>query len=86
MWYPTGYTDEFEGVDGKVDTRHRMQRLIDRIGQLAPEDRDLLVLIAWEGFSNQDAAAVLGIPARTVGSRAPEQEKIEIGRAARIYF
>lgn len=67
--YPIGYTDDFEMVDGKVDTRHRMQRLIDRIGQLAPEDRDLLVLIAWEGFSNQDAAAVLGIPAGTVGSR-----------------
>lgn len=46
-----------------------MQRLIERIGHLAPDDRDLLVLIAWEGFSNQDAAAVLGIPAGTVGSR-----------------
>jgi RNA polymerase sigma factor (sigma-70 family) len=67
--YPIGYPDEYEEVDGKVDIRHRMQRLIDRIGKLVPEDRDLLVLIAWEGFSNRDAAAALGIPAGTVGSR-----------------
>jgi RNA polymerase sigma factor (sigma-70 family) len=67
--YPIGYTDDFEGIDGKVDTQDRMQRLIDRVGQLAPDDRDLLVLIAWEGFSNREAAAVLGIPAGTVGSR-----------------
>jgi DNA-directed RNA polymerase specialized sigma24 family protein len=46
-----------------------VQRLMDQVGQLAPEDRDLLVLIAWEGFSNRDAAAVLGIPAGTAGSR-----------------
>jgi RNA polymerase sigma factor (sigma-70 family) len=63
--YPIGYTDDYE----RVDTRDRMDGLVDRIGQLPAEDRDLLVLIAWEGFSNRDAAAVLGIPAGTVGSR-----------------
>jgi RNA polymerase sigma factor (sigma-70 family) len=67
--YPIGYTDDFEVIDCKVDLRNRMQRLSDRVGELPPEDRDLLVLIAWEGFSNRDAAAVLGIPAGTVGSR-----------------
>jgi RNA polymerase sigma factor (sigma-70 family) len=66
---PSGYTDDFDRIDGKVDTRHRVQRLMDQVGQLAPEDRDLLVLIAWEGFSNREAATVLGIPAGTVGSR-----------------
>jgi RNA polymerase sigma factor (sigma-70 family) len=63
--YPIGYTDDYE----RVDTHQRTQRLVDRIGQLAPDDRDLLVLIAWEGFSNRDAAAVLGLPVGTVGSR-----------------
>jgi anionic cell wall polymer biosynthesis LytR-Cps2A-Psr (LCP) family protein len=67
-----------------------VQRLMDQVGQLAPEDRDLLVLIAWEGFSNRDAAAVLGIPAGTVGSRlhriraAWQQDRSsDLGRMAR---
>jgi RNA polymerase sigma-70 factor, ECF subfamily len=39
------------------------------LGRLRPEDRELLMLIAWEGLSPTDAAASLGISVSTFSVR-----------------
>lgn len=56
-------------VDERLDAREHYQRVVDAVAELDPEDRDLLVLIAWEQMNSREAAAVLGIPAGTVRSR-----------------
>lgn len=43
--------------------------LIDALATLAPEDRDVLLLIAWEDLSYQEVATALAIPIGTVRSR-----------------
>jgi len=52
-----------------LDARRRLDRLIDAVCRLSVEDRDLLVLVAWEGLSATEVSAVLGIPKGTVRSR-----------------
>jgi RNA polymerase sigma-70 factor (ECF subfamily) len=39
------------------------------LAALAPRDRELLLLVAWEGLSTADAARVLGIRANTCSAR-----------------
>jgi RNA polymerase sigma-70 factor (ECF subfamily) len=56
-------------VEEVLDARQAYERLIDVVAQLPAEDRDLLVLVAWEGMTSPQAAAVLGVPAGTVRSR-----------------
>lgn len=56
-------------VDDRLDASDRYQRVVDAVATLDPADRDLLVLIAWEGLTSREAADALGIPAGTVRSR-----------------
>lgn len=56
-------------VDERLDARAKYQRVVEAVTQLEPDDRDLLVLIAWEQMTSREAAAVLGIPAGTIRSR-----------------
>ena len=58
-----------DSVDGRLDAEARLRVLVQRIAHLAPDDRDLLLLVAWEGVSYRDAAAALAIPEGTVASR-----------------
>jgi RNA polymerase sigma factor (sigma-70 family) len=43
--------------------------LVAALRRLAPRDRDVLLLIAWEAFSYEEVAAALQIPVGTVRSR-----------------
>jgi RNA polymerase sigma-70 factor (ECF subfamily) len=52
-----------------VDARRSYGRVVEAVVRLDPDDRDLLVLVAWEGMTSAEAAAVLGVPAGTVRSR-----------------
>ena len=56
-------------VEARLHAKGRVEHVLRAIGRLAPEDRDLLILIAWEGLSNREAADALGLPAGTVASR-----------------
>jgi len=56
-------------VDERIDANAHYERVVDAVATLEPDDRDLLVLIAWEQFTSREAAAALGIPAGTVRSR-----------------
>ncbi|BAN01560.1 putative RNA polymerase ECF subfamily sigma factor [Ilumatobacter coccineus YM16-304] len=56
-------------VDERLDASAHYQRVVDAVATLDPDDRDLLILIAWEQFTSREAAAALGIPPGTVRSR-----------------
>jgi RNA polymerase sigma factor (sigma-70 family) len=45
------------------------------LAELSTEDRDVLLLIAWEGLSYEEVAAALGIPVGTVRSRLNRARK-----------
>ena len=61
--------DPLVAVEDAVDAQRRVARLVDAVCALSPDDRDLLVLTAWEGMSSTETASVLGVPAGTVRSR-----------------
>lgn len=61
--------DAIHDVEDTVDAATRWQRLADALDQLSDDDRDLLVLTAWEQMSSVEVALVLGIPPGTVRSR-----------------
>lgn len=56
-------------VDERLDAHAHYERVVDAVARLDPDDRDLLILIAWEQLTSREAAAVLGIPPGTVRSR-----------------
>jgi RNA polymerase sigma-70 factor (ECF subfamily) len=39
------------------------------LATLSDDDRELLMLTAWDGLEPREAAVVLGVPARTVRTR-----------------
>jgi RNA polymerase sigma-70 factor (ECF subfamily) len=39
------------------------------LATLSDDDRELIMLIAWDGLEPREAAIVLGVPARTVRTR-----------------
>ncbi len=53
----------------RLDAHHRVEKLLAAVELLDPEDRDLLVLIAWEAKNHTEVGAILGIPPGTVASR-----------------
>lgn len=56
-------------VEERLDARSRYDIVVDAIAALDPDDRDLVVLIAWEQMTSREAADVLGIRPGTVRSR-----------------
>lgn len=64
-----GVGDESGAVLDRLAASERVRRVLARAAELSPEDRDLLVLVAWEGMAHRDVADALGIPVGTVGSR-----------------
>lgn len=56
-------------IDEQTDANADLGRVLAAMAELDVEDRDLLVLIAWEGCSYRDAAYALGIPLGTIRSR-----------------
>lgn len=61
--------DPLVRVDEHLDARARYERIVDGVASLEPDDRDLLMLIAWEEMSSRDVAAAIGVPPGTVRSR-----------------
>ncbi|MEZ5226621.1 MAG: sigma-70 family RNA polymerase sigma factor [Acidimicrobiales bacterium] len=61
--------EEAQQVVDHLDATADVDRVWLAVAQLRPDDRDLVVLIAWEGFSHDEVASVLGIPTGTVRSR-----------------
>lgn len=62
-------SDPTELIDDRLDADRRLSRLLECVVALPEVDRELLVLVAWEGCSNVEVGEILGIPAGTIGSR-----------------
>ena len=52
-----------------VDAESDLGRLAGALADLKPDDRDVLLLIAWAELSYEQVAQALGIPVGTVRSR-----------------
>ncbi|MFI6942120.1 RNA polymerase sigma factor [Streptomyces sp. NPDC050418] len=62
-------TVDWAAVDARLDASALAPELRRVIGELPSEERELLLLVAWEELSPTEAAAVVGIPAGTARSR-----------------
>jgi RNA polymerase sigma-70 factor, ECF subfamily len=77
-----GTAVEIENVSGAVtaasdpSARRTLYELDRAMGQIAEEQRQVILLIGLEGMSYEDAAAVVGVPVGTIRSR------LSRGRAA----
>lgn len=65
---PTAEGPEVRVVD-RIDAEQRARLLADALLQLAPGDRDVLLLSSWAGLDTNEVAAALRIPVGTVRSR-----------------
>lgn len=61
--------DPLLAVDARLDAEREIERVLSAIGRLDPDDRDLIVLIAWEQLSSVEIAEALEIPASTIRAR-----------------
>lgn len=61
--------DEWDAVDQRLDAIGMAPMLRAALASLPPEEREVLLLIAWEHLTPTEAAAVLDIPAGTARSR-----------------
>lgn len=56
-------------VADRLDSDRRLRAMIDRLDDLPAADRDVFLLVSWEGLSYPQTAQALGIPVGTVKSR-----------------
>lgn len=61
--------DEWAAVDARLDAADAARALRDALHALPPEEREVLLLVAWEQLTPSESAQVLGIPAGTARSR-----------------
>lgn len=52
---------DWDAVDARLDAQAQRSRLRAALGALSEADRELLLLVAWEGLTAPEAATVLGI-------------------------
>jgi RNA polymerase sigma-70 factor (ECF subfamily) len=64
-----GEPDPWDAVDDRLDARRTVAGLTDALAALADEDREVLLLVAWEQLTPAEAAIVLDIPQGTARSR-----------------
>jgi RNA polymerase sigma factor (sigma-70 family) len=57
--------DPWSDADGRLDAANRWPSLLAALRALRREDRDVLLLVAWEHLSPAEAAVSLGIPQGT---------------------
>ena len=56
-----GLVMDWDAVDARLAAEAQRRRLRRALGVLSDSDRELLLLVAWEGLTSAEAAAVLGI-------------------------
>jgi RNA polymerase sigma factor (sigma-70 family) len=61
--------DPWDQVIDRLDSAARARTLIGALRVLPPEEREVLLLVAWEQLTPAQAATVLGIPPGTARSR-----------------
>lgn len=61
--------DDWAEVDARLDAARMMPSHRELLGTIPKEEREVLLLVAWEDLSPTEAAQVLSIPAGTARSR-----------------
>jgi RNA polymerase sigma factor (sigma-70 family) len=69
-------TAALDGADGRIDAHSARAALLDALASLSQDDRDVVVLVAWEELSYEEVAAALAIPIGTVRSRLNRARRI----------
>ncbi|MFI2754949.1 RNA polymerase sigma factor [Cellulomonas sp. P22] len=67
-WPPDDDID-WAAVDERVDAAGRRNELRQVLAELTSDERDVLLLVAWDGLSPSESAAVLGITAEAARAR-----------------
>ncbi|MEZ0092215.1 RNA polymerase sigma factor [Streptacidiphilus sp. EB129] len=62
-------SDPWEAVDQRLDAGALAPQLRHALAGLPPDERELMLLVAWEQLTPSEAAAVVGIPAATARTR-----------------
>jgi RNA polymerase sigma-70 factor (ECF subfamily) len=60
---------DWDAVDERLDATARRQELRQALGCLTDAERELLLLVAWEGLTPSEAGEVLGLTAVAARSR-----------------
>jgi len=68
-WRDVNPRTEPDGAAERADAASLRRPLFDALARLEARDRDVLLLVAWEELSYEEAAAALEIPVGTVRSR-----------------
>ena len=68
-WRDAGEPDPWDAVDEQLDARRTVSGLTEALAALSGDDREVLLLVAWEQLTPAEAAVVLGIPQGTARSR-----------------
>ena len=61
--------DALAAAGRRIDAERRLRTVIAAVRRLPPKSREVLLLHAWAGLSDQDVAIALGVPVGTVKSR-----------------
>jgi RNA polymerase sigma-70 factor (ECF subfamily) len=64
-----GEPDPWDAVDDRLDARRTVSSLTEALAALSDEDREVLLLVAWEQLTLAEVAVVLDIPPGTARSR-----------------
>ncbi|WP_326595053.1 RNA polymerase sigma factor [Streptomyces brevispora] len=62
-------SDPWQAVDQRLDAAALAPALREALADLPAEERELMLLVAWEQLTPTEAAAAVGIPAGTARSR-----------------
>jgi RNA polymerase sigma factor (sigma-70 family) len=68
--------DPWDEVDEALDAARLRAALNSSLNALRPEDREVLMLVAWEGLTPSEAAITLGIPSGTARWRLHRARRI----------
>ncbi|MEV6305704.1 RNA polymerase sigma factor [Actinoplanes sp. NPDC051861] len=69
------YSADLDRADSRMTAQAARDRLVAALAGLAPQDRDVVLLVVWGELSHEEVASALGIPAGTVGSRLHRARK-----------
>lgn len=61
--------DPLIDTGARIDATSMSRRLISALEQLRPDDRDVLLLVAWEQLTPSEVAIVFGVPPATIRTR-----------------
>lgn len=73
---PDLVVDEYARVEERVDAARDAGRLQDVIAALNDDDREVLLLFAWDGLGYGDIATALAVPVGTVKSRLHRARRV----------